>query len=200
MVLKDMMLIRKYLLYILAITLIFSVVFDPFIICVLGPVLFGSLLGSTFALDEQCRWYMFAVSTGYDRKGIVNSKYVSAAVLVLIGTVVGLLFATASGLIRGSPDILSLLMMSVLGMLAGLLAAFVSICVNFLVESPAKASSLNTAVTAITIGFFVASSMISFDLLGGASYWILAVMAVFVAVVGFGTHGLTAKRFLLKDL
>ncbi len=82
LILKDMLCIRRYLTYMLFLTLIFCALAvssnNLSIISGLGPALSMILILSVFTYDEQNHWTAFALSLPINRKEFVIARYLFA--------------------------------------------------------------------------------------------------------------------------
>lgn len=80
---------------------IFAVVFisifrDQSLMFMIAPIFFSTMVGSSLAVDDMCKWDLFAVSSGVRRKDIVLSKYMTGAVASVVGCCLACLRSVSS--------------------------------------------------------------------------------------------------------
>ena len=130
---KDSTLLRNGLIYVAVFGVVFSMLFsDSNVMGIVCPMLFSSLVASSFAWDDQCKWDVYAVSAGIPRNRIVMSKYVSSVVFITIGFAIGLAVSVAMPSITGAgTDLASAAVVSVTGWVLSAIVVSISILVNY---------------------------------------------------------------------
>ena len=93
---KDVVLLKSALVYIAVFGIVFSLLFsESNLMGIVCPMLFSSLVSSSFAWDDQWKWDQFAVSAGIGRRSIVTAKFGSSLIFVTIGAVLGFVVSVA---------------------------------------------------------------------------------------------------------
>ena len=178
---KDATLLRNGLIYVAVFGVVFSMLFsESNVMGIVCPMLFSSLVASSFAWDDQCKWDMYAVSAGIPRNRIVMSKYMSSVVFITIGFAIGLAVSLAM--------VLSAIVVSI------------SILVNYWTGSSVKAQYVSIVVLMASIAFLVSATIIASDLLGGNMLMVTGVLLVIAVLMFAGTYKASCARFEKRDL
>lgn len=199
---KDLYLVRTGVVYVGVFAVVFCLIFrDDNVMTIVSSMLFASLVGSSFAWDDQCQWNLFAVSSGIPRKRIVQSKYMSAVVFVGIGTAIGfaidLLIPLADG---GHADIVGTASLALVGFVLGMIVTSISIAVNYRTGNSTKAQYVSIVVLMLSIMTLVSVTLVSYDILGGNTAAILGALAVVAAAIVLATYRVSCSVFERRDL
>lgn len=199
---KDVVLLKNALLYITAFGVVFSLLFsESNVMGIVCPMLFSSLVASSFAWDDQCKWDQFAVSTGIDRKTIVVSKFESSLLFVTIGAIIGFVISIAiqacSGAGFGLP---SIFVVSATGWVLAITVVSISILVNYWTGSSVKAQYVSIIVLMGSIAFLVSTTIIASDLLGGDMLAVTAMLLIVMIVIMTVSFRVSCAKFTSRDL
>ena len=199
---KDSTLLRNGLIYVAVFGVVFSMLFsDSNVMGIVCPMLFSSLVASSFAWDDQCKWDVYAVSAGIPRNRIVMSKYVSSVVFITIGFAIGLAVSVAMPSITGAgTDLASAAVVSVTGWVLSAIVVSISILVNYWTGSSVKAQYVSIVVLMASIAFLVSATIIASDLLGGNMLMVTGVLLVIAVLMFAGTYKASCVRFEKRDL
>lgn len=91
---KDLFLLKSNLVYFLVIALVYSFMivggsFDGSFIMIL-PFIAVVMFLSTFSYDGFNKWDSYAITLPVDRKEIVMGKYISAIIIIILSSIIGL--------------------------------------------------------------------------------------------------------------
>ena len=199
---KDVVLLKSALVYIAVFGIVFSFLFsESNVMGIVCPMLFSSLVSSSFAWDDQCKWDQFAVSAGIGRRSIVTAKFGSSLIFVTIGAVLGFVVSVAMQTINGTGyGLESIAVVSVTGWVLGLIAVSISILVNYWTGSSVKAQYVSIIVLMASIAFLVSATMIASDILGGNMLAVTAVLIVVMLVIMAASYKASCARFEARDL
>ena len=199
---KDTTLLRNGLIYVAVFGVVFSMLFsESNVMGIVCPMLFSSLVASSFAWDDQCKWDMYAVSAGIPRNRIVMSKYVSSVVFITIGFAIGLTVSLAMPSLTGAgTDLESAAVVSVTGWVLSAIVVSISILVNYWTGSSVKAQYVSIVVLMANIAFLVSATIIASDLLGGNMLMVTGVLLVIAVLMFAGTYKASCARFEKRDL
>lgn len=199
---KDTTLLRNGLIYVAVFGVVFSMLFsESNVMGIVCPMLFSSLVASSFAWDDQCKWDMYAVSAGIPRNRIVMSKYVSSVVFITIGFAIGLTVSLAMPSLTGAgTDLESAAVVSVTGWVLSAIVVSISILVNYWTGSSVKAQYVSIVVLMASIAFLVSATIIASDLLGGNMLMVTGVLLVIAVLMFAGTYKASCARFEKRDL
>lgn len=199
---KDATLLRNGLIYVAAFGVVFSLLFsESNVMGIVCPMLFSSLVASSFAWDDQCKWDMYAVSAGIPRNRIVMSKYMSSVVFITIGFAIGLAVSLAMPSLTGAgTDLESAAVVSVTGWVLSAIVVSISILVNYWTGSSVKAQYVSIVVLMASIAFLVSATIIASDLLGGNMLMVTGVLLVIAVLMFAGTYKASCARFEKRDL
>ena len=199
---KDTTLLRNGLIYVAVFGVVFSMLFsESNVMGIVCPMLFSSLVASSFAWDDQCKWDMYAVSAGIPRSRIVMSKYVSSVVFITIGFAIGLVVSLAMPSLTGAgTDPESAAVVSVTGWVLSAIVVSISILVNYWTGSSVKAQYVSIVVLMASIAFLVSATIIASDLVGGNMLLVTGILLVVAALMFAGTYRLSCARFAKRDL
>ena len=199
---KDSTLLRNGLIYVAVFGVVFSMLFsDNNVMGIVCPMLFSSLVASSFAWDDQCKWDVYAVSAGIPRNRIVMSKYVSSVVFITIGFAIGLAVSVAMPSITGAgTDLASAAVVSVTGWVLSAIVVSISILVNYWTGSSVKAQYVSIVVLMASIAFLVSATIIASDLLGGNMLMVTGVLLMIAVLMFAGTYKASCVRFEKRDL
>ena len=180
----------------------FSLLFsESNVMGIVCPMLFSSLVSSSFAWDDQCKWDQFAVSAGIGRRSIVIAKFGSSLIFVTIGAVLGFVVSVAMQTINGTGyGLESIAVVSVTGWVLGLIVVSISILVNYWTGSSVKAQYVSIIVLMASIAFLVSATMIASDILGGNMLAVTAVLIVVMLVIMTASYKASCSRFEARDL
>ena len=199
---KDATLLRNGLIYVAVFGVVFSLLFsESNVMGIVCPMLFSSLVASSFAWDDQCKWDMYAVSAGIPRNRIVMSKYMSSVVFITIGFAIGLVVSVAMPSVTGADtDPASAAIVSVTGWVLSAIVVSISILVNYWTGSSVKAQYVSIVVLMASIAFLVSATIIASDLLGGNMLMVTGVLLVIAVLMFAGTYKASCVRFETRDL
>ena len=199
---KDTTLLRNGLIYVAVFGVVFSMLFsESNVMGIVCPMLFSSLVASSFAWDDQCKWDMYAVSAGIPRNRIVMSKYMSSVVFITIGFAIGLVVSLAMPSLTGAgTDLTSAAVVSVTGWVLSAIVVSISILVNYWTGSSVKAQYVSIVVLMASIAFLVSATIIASDLLGGNMLMVTGVLLVIAVLMFAGTYKASCARFEKRDL
>ena len=199
---KDTTLLRNGLIYVVVFGVVFSMLFsESNVMGIVCPMLFSSLVASSFAWDDQCKWDMYAVSAGIPRNRIVMSKYMSSVVFITIGFAIGLVVSLAMPSLTGAEtDLESAAVVSVTGWVLSAIVVSISILVNYWTGSSVKAQYVSIVVLMASIAFLVSATIIASDLLGGNMLMVTGVLLVIAVLMFAGTYKASCARFEKRDL
>ena len=199
---KDATLLRNGLIYVAVFGVVFSLLFsESNVMGIVCPMLFSSLVASSFAWDDQCKWDMYAVSAGIPRNRIVLSKYMSSVVFITIGFAIGLVVSVAMPSVTGADtDPASAAIVSVTGWVLSAIVVSISILVNYWTGSSVKAQYVSIVVLMASIAFLVSATIIASDLVGGNMLLVTGILLVVAALMFAGTYRLSCARFAKRDL
>ena len=199
---KDATLLRNGLIYVAVFGVVFSLLFsESNVMGIVCPMLFSSLVASSFAWDDQCKWDVYAVSTGIPRSRIVLSKYMSSVVFITIGFAIGLVVSVAMPSFTGAEtDTASTVIVSVTGWVLSAIVVSISILVNYWTGSSVKAQYVSIVVLMASIAFLVSATIIASDLVGGNMLLVTGILLVIAALMFAGTYRLSCARFAKRDL
>lgn len=199
---KDTTLLRNGLIYVAVFGVVFSLLFsESNVMGIVCPMLFSSLVASSFAWDDQCKWDVYAVSAGIPRKRIVLSKYLSSIVFITIGFAIGLAVSVAMPCVTGADtDPASAAIVSVTGWVLSAIVVSISILVNYWTGSSVKAQYVSIVVLMASIAFLVSATIIASDLVGGNMLLVTGILLVIAALMFAGTYRLSCARFAKRDL
>lgn len=199
---KDTTLLRNGLIYVAVFGVVFSLLFsESNVMGIVCPMLFSSLVASSFAWDDQCKWDVYAVSAGIPRNRIVMSKYMSAVIYITIGFAIGLAVSVAMPSITGAEtDLASAAVVSVTGWVLSAIVVSISILVNYWTGSSVKAQYVSIVVLMASIAFLVSATIIASDLLGGNMLMVAGVLLVIAVLMFAGTYKASCARFEKRDL
>ena len=199
---KDATLLRNGLIYVAVFGVVFSMLFsESNVMGIVCPMLFSSLVASSFAWDDQCKWDMYAVSAGIPRNRIVMSKYMSSVVFITIGFAIGLAVSLAMPSLTGAgTDLESAAVVSVTGWVLSAIVVSISILVNYWTGSSVKAQYVSIVVLMASIAFLVSATIIASDLLGGNMLMVTGVLLVIAVLMFAGTYKASCARFEKRDL
>ena len=199
---KDATLLRNGLIYVAVFGVVFSLLFsESNVMGIVCPMLFSSLVASSFAWDDQCKWDLYAVSAGIPRNRIVLSKYMSSVVFITIGFAIGLVVSVAMPSVTGADtDPASAAIVSVTGWVLSAIVVSISILVNYWTGSSVKAQYVSIVVLMASIAFLVSATIIASDLMGGNMLLVTGILLVVAALMFAGTYRLSCARFAKRDL
>ena len=199
---KDATLLRNGLIYVAVFGVVFSLLFsESNVMGIVCPMLFSSLVASSFAWDDQCKWDLYAVSAGIPRNRIVLSKYMSSVVFITIGFAIGLVVSVAMPSVTGADtDPASAAIVSVTGWVLSAIVVSISILVNYWTGSSVKAQYVSIVVLMASIAFLVSATIIASDLLGGNMLMVTGVLLVIAVLMFAGTYKASCARFEKRDL
>ncbi len=199
---KDATLLRNGLIYVAVFGVVFSMLFsESNVMGIVCPMLFSSLVASSFAWDDQCKWDMYAVSAGIPRNRIVMSKYMSSVVFITIGFAIGLAVSLVMPSLTGAgTDLESAAVVSVTGWVLSAIVVSISILVNYWTGSSVKAQYVSIVVLMASIAFLVSATIIASDLLGGNMLMVTGVLLVIAVLMFAGTYKASCARFEKRDL
>ena len=199
---KDATLLRNGLIYVAVFGVVFSMLFsESNVMGIVCPMLFSSLVASSFAWDDQCKWDMYAVSAGIPRNRIVMSKYMSSVVFITIGFAIGLAVSLVMPSLTGAEtDLESAAVVSVTGWVLSAIVVSISILVNYWTGSSVKAQYVSIVVLMASIAFLVSATIIASDLLGGNMLMVTGVLLVIAVLMFAGTYKASCARFEKRDL
>ena len=199
---KDATLLRNGLIYVAVFGVVFSLLFsESNVMGIVCPMLFSSLVASSFAWDDQCKWDLYAVSAGIPRNRIVLSKYMSSVVFITIGFAIGLVVSVAMPTVTGADtDPASAVIVSVTGWVLSAIVVSISILVNYWTGSSVKAQYVSIVVLMASIAFLVSATIIASDLVGGNMLLVTGILLVIAALMFAGTYRLSCARFAKRDL
>ncbi len=199
---KDVVLLKSALVYIAVFGIVFSLLFsESNVMGIVCPMLFSSLVSSSFAWDDQCKWDQFAVSAGIGRRSIVIAKFGSSLIFVTIGAVLGFVVSVAMQTINGTGyGLESIAVVSVTGWVLGLIVVSISILVNYWTGSSVKAQYVSIIVLMASIAFLVSATMIASDILGGNMLAVTAVLIVVMLVIMTASYKASCSKFEARDL
>lgn len=199
---KDVVLLKSALVYIAVFGIVFSLLFsESNVMGIVCPVLFSSLVSSSFAWDDQCKWDQFAVSAGIGRRSIIIAKFGSSLIFVTIGAVLGFVVSVAMQTINGTGyGLESIAVVSVTGWVLGLIVVSISILVNYWTGSSVKAQYVSIIVLMASIAFLVSATMIASDILGGNMLAVTAVLVVVMLVIMAASYKASCSRLEARDL
>ena len=199
---KDATLLRNGLIYVAVFGVVFSMLFsESNVMGIVCPMLFSSLVASSFAWDDQCKWDMYAVSAGIPRNRIVMSKYMSSVVFITIGFAIGLAVSLAMPSLTGAgTDLESAAVVSVTGWVLSAIVVSISILVNYWTGSSVKAQYVSIVVLMASIAFLVSTTIIASDLLGGNMLMVTGVLLVIAVLMFAGTYKASCARFEKRGL
>ena len=199
---KDATLLRNGLVYVAVFGVVFSLLFsESNVMGIVCPMLFSSLVASSFAWDDQCKWDLYAVSAGIPRNRIVLSKYMSSVVFITIGFAIGLVVSVAMPSVTGADtDPASAAIVSVTGWVLSAIVVSISILVNYWTGSSVKAQYVSIVVLMASIAFLVSATIIASDLVGGNMLLVTGILLVVAALMFAGTYRLSCARFAKRDL
>ena len=199
---KDTVLLKNGLIYVAVFGVVFSVLFrESNVMGIVCPMLFSSLVASSFAWDDQCGWNMYAVSAGVPRRRIVKSKFMSSAIFVTTGFVIGLVVSVAMPSLTGTEtDLVSAVIVSVTGWVLSVIVASISILVNYWTGSSIKAQYISIVVLMASIAFLVSATIVVSDLLGGNMLLVTAALLVVAVLMLTGAYEISCARFEKRDL
>ena len=190
---KDATLLRNGLIYVAVFGVVFSMLFsESNVMGIVCPMLFSSLVASSFAWDDQCKWDMYAVSAGIPRNRIVMSKYMSSVVFITIGFAIGLAVSLAMPSLTGAG--------TETGWVLSAIVVSISILVNYWTGSSVKAQYVSIVVLMASIAFLVSATIIASDLLGGNMLMVTGVLLVIAVLMFAGTYKASCARFEKRDL
>lgn len=199
---KDLALVRGGIIWLGLFAAVFCFLFidgSNYVMCIVAPVLFSSLASTSFAWDDQCQWNVFAVSSGIDRKEIVRSKYVSSALVIPIGAVIGAVIAVAVTLGDGL-DLASIAVNTLTGIVLSVVIFSIGICVNYVTGNSIRAQYLSIIILMVSVIALVSGTVFANSLLGGGMAVILAFLVAVMAAVVLVTYRISCDRFLKRDL
>ena len=199
---KDATLLRNGLVYVAVFGVVFSMLFsESNVMGIVCPMLFSSLVASSFAWDDQCKWDVYAVSTGIPRNRIVLSKYMSSVVFITMGFAIGLVVSVAMPSVTGAEtDTASAVIVSVTGWVLSAIVVSISILVNYWTGSSVKAQYVSIVVLMASIAFLVSATIIASDLVGGNMLLVAGILLVIAVLMFAGTYRLSCARFAKRDL
>ena len=199
---KDATLLRNGLIYVAVFGVVFSMLFsESNVMGIVCPMLFSSLVASSFAWDDQCKWDLYAVSAGIPRNRIVMSKYMSSVVFITIGFAIGLAVSLVMPSLTGAEtDLESAAVVSVTGWVLSAIVVSISILVNYWTGSSVKAQYVSIVVLMASIAFLVSATIIASDLLGGNMLMVTGVLLVIAVLMFAGTYKASCARFEKRDL
>ena len=199
---KDVVLLKSALVYIAVFGIVFSLLLsESNVMGIVCPMLFSSLVSSSFAWDDQCKWDQFAVSAGIGRRSIVTAKFGSSLIFVTIGAVLGFVVSVAMQTINGTGyGLESIAVVSVTGWVLGLIVVSISILVNYWTGSSVKAQYVSIIVLMASIAFLVSATIIASDILGGNMLAVTAVLIVVMLVIMAASYKASCSRFEARDL
>ena len=182
---KDATLLRNGLIYVAVFGVVFSLLFsESNVMGIVCPMLFSSLVASSFAWDDQCKWDLYAVSAGIPRNRIVLSKYMSSVVFITIGFAIGLVVSVAMPSVTGADtDPASAAIVSVTGWVLSAIVVSISILVNYWTGSSVKAQYVSIVVLMASIAFLVSATIIASDLVGGNMLLVTGILLVIAALM-----------------
>ena len=191
---KDTTLLRNGLIYVAVFGVVFSMLFsESNVMGIVCPMLFSSLVASSFAWDDQCKWDMYAVSAGIPRNRIVMSKYMSSVVFITIGFAIGLVVSLAMPSLTGAgTDLTSAAVVSVTGWVLSVIVVSISILVNYWTGSSVKAQYVSIVVLMASIAFLVSAT--------GNMLMVTGVLLVIAVLMFAGTYKASCARFEKRDL
>ena len=190
---KDATLLRNGLIYVAVFGVVFSLLFsESNVMGIVCPMLFSSLVASSFAWDDQCKWDLYAVSAGIPRNRIVLSKYMSSVVFITIGFAIGLVVSVAMPSVTGAD--------TETGWVLSAIVVSISILVNYWTGSSVKAQYVSIVVLMASIAFLVSATIIASDLVGGNMLLVTGILLVIAALMFAGTYRLSCARFAKRDL
>ncbi|MCR5754014.1 MAG: ABC-2 transporter permease [Acetatifactor sp.] len=99
LVLKDIYNVVAHAKSLILILVIFSFAFQPIQCVCMVAIICGSLISTTFSVDEYSKWPRFAMVMPITRKELVGAKYVVQMILSVIGATAGLFISGISGLL-----------------------------------------------------------------------------------------------------
>ena len=183
---------------------IFAVVFisifrDQSLMFMIAPIFFSTMVGSSLAVDDMCKWDLFAVSSGVRRKDIVLSKYMTGAVASVVGCCLGIVLMLAFGVVDGNVDYIMTLQMIFTGLLLALVICGLTIAVYFVTGDSTKGQYISIIVTVVAIIGLVSASAVVSEILGDIIP-VMGIVAILCLVVVAVSYRASVSRFEARDL
>jgi hypothetical protein len=171
----------------------------PLITYILPAVLLVSLASASIRWDEQCNWDRYIMSIGVDRNTIVRSKFVTGAILALIGTAIGLVISISMSYVYDFGDVASMVTACPLGFIIGIIVSSVSVAVYYVTGNSVKTQYISVVANIVVISALITLSMIAAEAFGDLTLVVLALAAVAVVIV-YTCYLVSCRRFAGIDL
>lgn len=176
-----------------------SIFRDQSLMFMIAPIFFSTMVGSSLAVDDMCKWDLFAVSSGVRRKDIVLSKYMTGAVASVVGCCLGIVLMLAFGVVDGNVDYIMTLQMIFTGLLLALVICGLTIAVYFVTGDSTKGQYISIIVTVVAIIGLVSASAVVSEILGDIIP-VMGIVAILCLVVVAVSYRASVSRFEARDL
>lgn len=197
---KDLWCVRSGLVGMTVFAVVFITIFrDQSLMFMIAPIFFSTIVGSSLSLDDMCRWDLFAVSSGIERRDLVRSKYLTGLVSSLIGLVIGLALMILFDTVDGGIDYGLTLQMLVTGLLLALVICGVTTAVYYITGDGTKGQYLSIVVTICAIMGLVSASAVVAEVLGNVVP-VMGISAVLCLIVVVTTYRISCSRYETRDL
>lgn len=139
---------------------------SPWVLAILGTIMFGSVSASTIISDKSAQWDRFSATLPLSRLTVVSSKYALYGLLSLLGLLLGTLMAILACLILGDWDRELMWFQISLGTTVALVSGSISIpCgMRFSEEKATVAMMLSYAITAMVFAGIVIVPKVFFQM------------------------------------
>ena len=197
---KDLWNIRTAFVSMGILAVVFISIFrDQGLMFMIAPIFFSTMVGSSLAVDDMCKWDLFAVSSGVRRRDIVRSKFVIGATASAIGCCLGIVLMLVFGITDGGIDYGVTLQMIVTGLMLALVICGLTIAVYFVTGDSTKGQYISIIVTMVAIVGLVSASAVVSEILGDIIP-VMGVVAILCLVVVVLSYRASVSRFEARDL
>jgi len=125
LILKDLFVIRKTLLYMVVVTALFGGIYtsmdSSYFLAFFLSIMMVSVIISTVSYDEFYHWDRYAVTLPFSRRQLVAAKYLFTYAMFFLGTMVAVWFQAAASYLRSQPVTGEMLFGMAMGPAVGLL-------------------------------------------------------------------------------
>lgn len=206
LIVKDFLILRKYILSIGVMALLYIVVFGAMgavvFVSVFCSILCGSILSSTLVYDHQAGWDGYALALPVTRRQIVAAKYGTLLFFCLVGFLLSLACTLVYSLVQADAEPLgSLLSLPLLGLDGALLIG--AVLLPLLIRFGTERGRLILALVAAAGGGALAGSSIAFEPGGDAAASSVNLLPLWLLpaalVITYLSYRLAALLYSRKD-
>ncbi len=204
LILKDLYNLKSSMMAVIIVAVIFCMIFgydSPQIMPIMGIAMISSVIGTSFAYDQQSGWNAFVVSSGISRKELVTAKFTAGVMVIAVGLVVSVVLMLIDIVVMNvDVEPMSMIVTIVFAIGMGFIVSSVSCLTNYIVFDSAKAQYISTFVMVFVIALTVSGSTIMMaEGIIIPEFVSLAFLAISMAIMA-ACYPISVKRFATIDL